>query len=89
MKVLLLIVALTIVAALHVAKWVLTLVPGTINVSDVMSGKCLAKIGSGDDTRHERQRARAMHNITALHFSDERNEVYTGNKAGLVHVWTN
>ena len=62
---------------------------GTINISDVISGKCLAKIGGGDDTRQERERARAMHNITALHFSEERNEIYTGNKAGLVHIWAN
>jgi len=62
---------------------------GTINISDVTSGKCLAKIGCADDPQQERERARALSNITALHFNDARNELYTGTKAGLVHIWRN
>ncbi|KAK1409243.1 hypothetical protein QVD17_35769 [Tagetes erecta] len=31
----------------------------------------------------------ALEDITALFFDEERNEIYTGNKFGLIHVWSN
>lgn len=33
--------------------------------------------------------AEALEDITALFYDEERNEIYTGNKNGLVHVWSN
>ena len=31
----------------------------------------------------------AFQEVSALFFDEERNEIYTGTKSGLVHVWTN
>lgn len=33
--------------------------------------------------------AEALEDITALFYDEERNEIYTGNRLGLVHVWSN
>ncbi|KAG5224516.1 serine/arginine repetitive matrix protein [Salix suchowensis] len=33
--------------------------------------------------------AEALEDITALFYDEERNEIYTGNRNGLVHVWSN
>ncbi|KAJ4832512.1 hypothetical protein Tsubulata_000068 [Turnera subulata] len=33
--------------------------------------------------------AEALEDITALFYDEERNEIYTGNRHGLVHVWSN
>jgi hypothetical protein len=33
--------------------------------------------------------AAALEDITALFYDEERNEIYTGNRHGLVHVWSN
>ncbi|KAM7526626.1 hypothetical protein LguiA_016528 [Lonicera macranthoides] len=90
---------------------------GSINVSNILTGKCLAKINSSNDSppedeccssntssggarRSKRRRtlsssqmrstvAEALEDITALFYDEERNEIYTGNQHGLVHVWSN
>jgi hypothetical protein len=31
----------------------------------------------------------ALEDITALYYDEERDEIYTGNRQGLVHVWSN
>ncbi|KAG5052692.1 hypothetical protein JHK87_004890 [Glycine soja] len=89
---------------------------GSINVSNILTGKCLAKIrasnglpmvkecscsddncsssacNSGKRKRSSRIRstvAEALEDITALFYDEERNEIYTGNRLGLVHVWSN
>ncbi|CAI0408190.1 unnamed protein product [Linum tenue] len=88
---------------------------GSINVSNILTGKCLAKInasngspkgvesctGSGSSSssnsgskqqKHTSMRstaAEALEDITALFYDEERNEIYTGNRHGLVHVWSN
>ncbi|OIW15311.1 hypothetical protein TanjilG_10751 [Lupinus angustifolius] len=88
---------------------------GSINVSNILSGKCLAKItasnsfpveeecscadncsGSGCNSRKRKHVskisstvAEALEDITALYYDEERNEIYTGNGHGLVHVWSN
>ncbi|XP_016166649.1 uncharacterized protein LOC107609277 [Arachis ipaensis] len=88
---------------------------GSINVSNILTGKCLAKIKAsnsspivnqcscGDDcsgscrnTRKQKHDtktrstvAEALEDITALFYDEERNEIYTGNSHGLVHVWSN
>ncbi|KAJ6381590.1 hypothetical protein OIU77_030299 [Salix suchowensis] len=80
---------------------------GSINISNILTGKCLAKInatnGSPKDedcsssTGNSKQScslmkstaAEALEDITALFYDEERNEIYTGNRHGLVHVWSN
>ncbi|CAN1357458.1 hypothetical protein LINPERPRIM_LOCUS44204 [Linum perenne] len=78
---------------------------GSINVSNILTGKCLAKINASngspksDDSSSsgsiQRQTpirstaAEALEDITALFYDEERNEIYTGNRHGLVHVWSN
>ncbi|VFQ99564.1 unnamed protein product [Cuscuta campestris] len=78
---------------------------GSINVSNILTGKCLAKIKATkgvtpedcDDSRighNESKRIRtsvaeALEDITALFYDEDRDEIYTGNRLGLVHVWSN
>lgn len=87
---------------------------GSINVSNILTGKCLAKVKasnsgpvedecncssecSGDCRSKKRAHgsrirstvAEALEDITALFYDEERNEIYTGNRHGLVHVWSN
>lgn len=63
---------------------------GSINVSNILSGKCLAKISADDPSVGIRPRARAnssiirstvqeaLEDVTALFYDEERNEIYTG-----------
>ncbi|XP_062073035.1 uncharacterized protein LOC133777454 isoform X2 [Humulus lupulus] len=80
---------------------------GSINISNILTGKCLAKINttnhhlkvddcgsSANCSKHKYSRVRstvteALEDITALFYDEERNEIYTGNRHGLVHVWSN
>ncbi|XP_047333573.1 uncharacterized protein LOC124937106 [Impatiens glandulifera] len=89
---------------------------GSINISNILTGKCLAKIraenespfedcgcskcfnGGGNSCNNRRRiqslnlrctAAEALEDITALFYDEERNEIYTGNRYGLVHVWSN
>ncbi|GAB4827730.1 hypothetical protein Ancab_034616 [Ancistrocladus abbreviatus] len=81
---------------------------GSINISNILTGKCLAKIrvdncspakderSSGSSSKKQGQTSRtrstvgeALEDITALFYDEERNEIYTGNRHGLVHVWSN
>ncbi|KAJ4850020.1 hypothetical protein Tsubulata_014055 [Turnera subulata] len=80
---------------------------GSINISNILTGKCLAKIKAGncfirdeDESKLHSKKSRhssrirstaveALEDITALFYDEERNEIYTGNKHGLVHVWSN
>ncbi|XP_028080860.1 uncharacterized protein LOC114282390 isoform X5 [Camellia sinensis] len=87
---------------------------GSINIRNILTGKCLAKIratnsfpigecscsgccngrncSSNMRIRASRIRstvAEALEDITALFYDEERNEIYTGNRHGLVHVWSN
>ena len=58
---------------------------GSINISNILSGKCLAKISAreGDDKTKN-----ALEDVTALYYSEDRNEIYTGTKSGHLHVWS-
>ncbi|KAA8495097.1 hypothetical protein FVE85_3338 [Porphyridium purpureum] len=59
---------------------------GSINISSIAKGKCFAKITcSHDDNRHRL----ALEDVTSLFYNEDRNEIYTGNRNGLVHVWSN
>lgn len=81
---------------------------GSINISNILSGKCLAKINAANCSfkvdecessaccskwnrlsRVTSTVAEALEDITALYYDEERNEIYTGNRHGLVHVWSN
>ncbi|CAM8949201.1 unnamed protein product [Rhodiola kirilowii] len=83
---------------------------GSINISNILTGKCLAKISVNNGTpkaegcsstsvgnptkrirldRMSSTVADALEDITALFYDEERNEIYTGNRQGLVHVWSN
>ncbi|KAG4937062.1 hypothetical protein JHK85_051981 [Glycine max] len=77
---------------------------GSINVSNILTGKCVAKIiatsssakadecsSSGcsckqsDSCLMRNSVAEALEDITALFYEEDRNEIYTGNRHGLVH----
>ncbi|KAH1255537.1 hypothetical protein GmHk_04G011668 [Glycine max] len=89
---------------------------GSINVSNILTGKCLAKIRASNSfpvdnncscsdkpsrsyccnskkrkhgSKMRSTVAEALEDITALFYDEERNEIYTGNRLGLVHVWSN
>uniref|UniRef100_A0A162A1R2 Uncharacterized protein n=1 Tax=Daucus carota subsp. sativus TaxID=79200 RepID=A0A162A1R2_DAUCS len=87
---------------------------GSINISNILTGKCLAKIKAtnslppeecncsskcsgkncSSSKRFQASRMRstvadALEDITALFYDEERNEIYTGNRIGMVHVWSN
>ncbi|XP_062221785.1 uncharacterized protein LOC133921074 isoform X2 [Phragmites australis] len=76
---------------------------GSINMSNIFTGKCVAKISPSDPTLMVAPRKRsdssrstirstvseALEDITALFYDEDRNEIYTGNSKGLVHVWSN
>ncbi|CAK9145873.1 unnamed protein product [Ilex paraguariensis] len=83
---------------------------GSINISNILTGKCLAKIKANNsfpmgssicsdrtcNSKKQVQTSRirstvseALEDITALFYDEERNEIYTGNRLGLVHVWSN
>ena len=74
---------------------------GSINISNILTGKCLAKICANDSnvkvSRRERENSsnvrstvrEALEDITALFYDEEKNEIYTGNRHGKVHVWSN
>ncbi|WJX82385.1 hypothetical protein P8452_65153 [Trifolium repens] len=80
---------------------------GSINVSNILTGKCVAKINAAnciakvddcsntcsckhtDSSQIRSSVAEALEDITALFYDEDRNEIYTGNRHGLVHVWSN
>ncbi|KAL2330470.1 hypothetical protein Fmac_018051 [Flemingia macrophylla] len=82
---------------------------GSINVSNILTGKCVAKINAtsisakADEcsssgcnsckqshlTLLRSSVAEALEDITALFYDEDMNEIYTGNRHGLVHVWSN
>eukprot|EP01018_Ginkgo_biloba_P009598 Gb_00240 [translate_table: standard] len=74
---------------------------GSINISNILTGKCLAKIRADDPNMYSNPRyctnssriqstvKEALEDVTALCHDEERNEIYTGNRQGLVHLWSN
>ncbi|XP_020574279.1 uncharacterized protein LOC110020497 [Phalaenopsis equestris] len=76
---------------------------GSINMSNILTGKCIAKISANDpliqmsprkggDASRSSIRCsvrEALEDVTALFYDEDRNEIYTGNKQGLIHVWSN
>lgn len=76
---------------------------GSINMSDIVTGKCIAKIAANNPTISVAPRRNGCNNrssvgctppealkdVTAVFYDEDRNEIYTGNKHGLLHVWSN
>ncbi|XP_020522504.1 uncharacterized protein LOC18433709 isoform X2 [Amborella trichopoda] len=73
---------------------------GSINMSNILTGKCISKICASDPALQVRPRMEgrskirstvreALEDVTALFYDEDRNEIYTGNKQGLIHVWSN
>jgi hypothetical protein len=90
---------------------------GSINISSILNGECLARIrpgpsggggggggagggggssssGGGGGTgggvgMAGLDAAGALEDVTALYYNEERNEIYTGNKDGCIHIWSN
>lgn len=60
---------------------------GSINLSWIGTGKSLGKITCGPD--HEVEHIRALEQVTALYYNEERNEIYSGTKDGRIHIWSN
>lgn len=74
---------------------------GTVHVSHILTGRCVARVcpDGADGERDARGAGHAvcgshpftcegpMADVTALHFSEERNELYVGNRQGVLHMW--
>ena len=54
---------------------------GAIVISSIFSGKTVGRITSPDNPA-------ALEDVTSLYYSDERGEIYTGNKNGELRVWS-
>mmetsp|Transcript_71884 Transcript_71884/g.119662 ORF Transcript_71884/g.119662 Transcript_71884/m.119662 type:complete len:439 (-) Transcript_71884:187-1503(-) len=54
---------------------------GTINVSHILTGNCVAKIAEGEPTN-------ALQDVTSIYFNEERCELYVGNRHGMLYVWS-
>ncbi|KAL4576021.1 hypothetical protein LXL04_012109 [Taraxacum kok-saghyz] len=64
---------------------------GSINVSNILTGKCLAKVkASNSDMMRgiEASVTEALEDITALFYDEDRSEIYTGNRLGLIHSYS-
>jgi hypothetical protein len=76
---------------------------GSINISNILNGKRLAKIncsgainstgsmtcGDGEDSSATISTDATADGVTALFYNEEKNEIYTGNKHGMIHSWSN
>lgn len=76
----------------------------SINMSNILTGKLLWKIHASKDLNSKSLRvhppavsklksdttvAEALEDVTALFYDEDRNEIYTGNRSGFLHVWSN
>ncbi|CAM8970727.1 unnamed protein product [Rhodiola kirilowii] len=71
----------------------------SININNIQTGRCLAKINVdngcpnaeefSNDTSMRNRVADALRDITAIFYDEQRNEIYSGNMQGLVHMWSN
>jgi len=71
---------------------------GSINISNIFTGKCISKITvenpneeniSEIDKIYRLKKEEALTEITALCYNEEQNEIYTGTKSGSIHAWSN
>ena len=65
---------------------------GTINISNILTGKCLTKITVDNASSNEKETKTmcfdALQDITSLHYDENINELYTGSKSGKLYVWS-
>ena len=54
---------------------------GTINVSSIMTGKCIAKLAAGEAMPQ-------LADVTSIFYNEERDELYIGTKTGHLFLWT-
>ncbi|PIA43188.1 hypothetical protein AQUCO_02000552v1 [Aquilegia coerulea] len=75
---------------------------GSIHISSILSGNCIAKICSNNPNLWISPRGRmggrpvtqsnareALEDVTVVFYNEDCNEVYSGNRKGLLHVWSN
>lgn len=62
---------------------------GSLNISDIFTGKCLAKIVAKKGSPNYQEQLRALDDVSALYYNEELNEIYTGSKYGMVNCWSN
>ncbi|KAJ8903604.1 hypothetical protein NDN08_004708 [Rhodosorus marinus] len=58
---------------------------GSINISSISTGKCMAKISCDSESLQHRH---ALKGVSALYYNEDRNEIYTGNRSGTVCIWS-
>eukprot|EP01018_Ginkgo_biloba_P018992 Gb_11511 [translate_table: standard] len=75
--------------------WLKLFEMGSINISNILTGKCLAKVRADDpnvgisacyrsnSSTIQSTVNEALEDVTALCYDEERNEIYTGNRQGL------
>ena len=74
--------------------------PGSINISDMFTGKSLGKVHGDVDSEDEEDQdwqqtefglrtktQRALSQMSALYYNENDQEIYTGNANGTVTVW--
>jgi hypothetical protein len=59
---------------------------GAIHVSHIRTGRCVARLASCADGGCAH--AHVLRDVSALYFSEERNELYVGDRNGLLHVYS-
>ena len=59
---------------------------GAVNISSIFTGKCVAKIASGDSD--EPRHSKALERVSAVFYNEEHNEIYTGNEKGHLAIWS-
>ena len=57
--------------------------------SSATGGAAAAAVGGGGGGGAGLDSAAALEDVTALYYNEERNEIYTGNKDGCIHIWSN
>lgn len=60
---------------------------GSINLSWIANGKLVEKISC--EKSEDRKHMGALEDVTAVQYNEERSEIYSGTKDGMIHVWSN
>lgn len=61
---------------------------GSINISNIFSGKCIGKISASSSCLWNDE-YKALEDVTAIYYNEELNEFYTGTDDGHLHSWRN
>eukprot|EP00743_Colponemidia_sp_Colp-15_P007654 GILK01008284.1.p1 GENE.GILK01008284.1~~GILK01008284.1.p1 ORF type:complete len:427 (+),score=50.12 GILK01008284.1:82-1362(+) len=63
---------------------------GALHVSNIQTGKCVARIHAIDaEGTFDPKAEEALQNVTSVYYNEDRNEIYTGSHTGVIHVWSN